>query len=266
MALIDNLISYWKLDEASGNAADSVGSNTLTNNNSATYSAGKINNGVNLVLASSQSLSIADASQTGLDLVGDFTFSFWVKFTSLPANTYTQGLVNKDDASNHSFNTYLYNVSGTYYIAVAINSTYKVTSITWAGAATGTWFYFTIRYTASTGVITCYVNDSSIGTATGLPTSIDNTAAAFKLGDDGYNPGSTINGHLNGSMDEVGVWSRVLTSGEVTSLYNSGAGFQYPFSADGPANLKTYNTNAKANIKSINTNLIANVKTLNTNA
>lgn len=33
----------------------------------------------------------------------------------------------------------------------------------------------------------------------------------------------------------------------------------------GPANLKTYNTNAKANIKTINTNAIANVKTLNTN-
>ena len=35
--------------------------------------------------------------------------------------------------------------------------------------------------------------------------------------------------------------------------------------AVGPANLKTYNTNATANIKSINTNLIANSKSLNTN-
>lgn len=35
--------------------------------------------------------------------------------------------------------------------------------------------------------------------------------------------------------------------------------------ASGPANLKTYNTNAAANIKTINTNAIANVKSLNTN-
>lgn len=42
--------------------------------------------------------------------------------------------------------------------------------------------------------------------------------------------------------------------------YTAGGG------ATGPANLKTYNTNAKANIKTINTNPIANVKTLNTNA
>ena len=40
----------------------------------------------------------------------------------------------------------------------------------------------------------------------------------------------------------------------------------YTEAVSGPANLKTYNTNAKANIKTINTNPIANVKTLNTNA
>ena len=40
----------------------------------------------------------------------------------------------------------------------------------------------------------------------------------------------------------------------------------YHEASSGPANLKTYNTNAKANIKTINTNAIANVKTLDTNA
>lgn len=46
MALTDNLVSYWKLDESSGNASDSVGSNTLTNNGTAGYASGKINNAV----------------------------------------------------------------------------------------------------------------------------------------------------------------------------------------------------------------------------
>ena len=58
MALTDNLVSYWKLDESSGNAADSVGSNTLTNTGTATYAAGKINNGV-VVNGSSQRLDSA---------------------------------------------------------------------------------------------------------------------------------------------------------------------------------------------------------------
>lgn len=39
-----------------------------------------------------------------------------------------------------------------------------------------------------------------------------------------------------------------------------------PVPAAGPANLKTYNTNATANIKTMNTNAIANVKTFDTNA
>ena len=38
-ALTDNLVSYWKFDESSGNTTDSVGSNNLTNNNSVGFSA-----------------------------------------------------------------------------------------------------------------------------------------------------------------------------------------------------------------------------------
>jgi hypothetical protein len=43
MALTDNLVAYYKLDESSGNAADIVNSITLTNT-STTYGTGKINN------------------------------------------------------------------------------------------------------------------------------------------------------------------------------------------------------------------------------
>ena len=32
-----------------------------------------------------------------------------------------------------------------------------------------------------------------------------------------------------GTIDEVGVWGRVLSASEVTALYNSGAGVAYPF-------------------------------------
>ena len=34
----------------------------------------------------------------------------------------------------------------------------------------------------------------------------------------------------DGRMDELGIWSRALNSSEVSELYNSGAGFAYPFS------------------------------------
>ena len=33
---------------------------------------------------------------------------------------------------------------------------------------------------------------------------------------------------LKGSADEVAIWSRALTDGEITTLYNGGAGTQVP--------------------------------------
>lgn len=37
---------------------------------------------------------------------------------------------------------------------------------------------------------------------------------------------------FDGLIDEVGIWSRAIDSTEVTSLYNGGAGLQYPFTTD----------------------------------
>jgi hypothetical protein len=34
--------------------------------------------------------------------------------------------------------------------------------------------------------------------------------------------------YFNGKIDEIGAWTRLLTSTEITELYNLGAGKQYP--------------------------------------
>jgi len=67
------LVSYWKLDEQSGNAIDSVSGNTLTNN-SVTYGDGKIGNGA-VLNGSSGYLSITNSNQKGLGITGDMTIS-----------------------------------------------------------------------------------------------------------------------------------------------------------------------------------------------
>jgi hypothetical protein len=75
MALTDNLVSYWKLDESSGNAADATGGgNTGTNNNTITYAAGKINNG-SVLNGSNQYFSFPNCPQTGN---GSFTVTMWI--------------------------------------------------------------------------------------------------------------------------------------------------------------------------------------------
>ncbi len=71
MAITNNLISYYKLDESSGNATDRFGGNTLTNT-STTYSTGKINNGA----VFNGSSSHLDAGAAVIPM-GAKTMSFW---------------------------------------------------------------------------------------------------------------------------------------------------------------------------------------------
>ncbi len=91
------------------------------------------------------------------------------------------------------------------------------------------------------------------------------------------------NGRANISKTAISKFG-LRAKGDVSALTPTGNNYVSFYSADqtgtsndpklvitytavvGPANLKTYNTNAAANIKTINTNVIANVKTLDTNA
>lgn len=236
-ALLTSLISYWKFDESSGNALDSDGYNTLTNNATATYSAGKINNGVALARASNQFMSIADASQTGLDLSTDFSFSAWVKVTTAPTSGQQFAIYGKDDngTTGRSYWFWYANSGGTLrfeyglfptgysypgYVSYTLNQ----------DLGTATWKHIVVVCTlanANATKFTLYVDGTSVGNGTLADgtgaTSIQNGAADFKIGQ-----GHTSGIQWDGMIDEVGIWSRTLSSTEVTSLYNGGAGLAYP--------------------------------------
>ncbi len=218
MSLITNLISYWKLDESSGNAADSVGGNTLANVNSATYSSAIINNGVNLVRASSQRLAITDAAQSGLDLTGDMTISGWVKFTSFPNQN---NLIGKEDLTSAGYSFYYENTGN--HLIFSTNSTASPKMVSWT-PSTGVWYHVAIVYTASGGLCDFYVDGIQQGTQqSGLAAPTDSPSD--------FTMGYLVNGgsHINASMDEWGIWSRTLSGSEISQLYNSGSGLSYPF-------------------------------------
>lgn len=227
MALTTNLVSYWKLDESSGNAADSVASNTLTNTG-VTYSAGKINNGGVFQSADlTDILSITDAAQSGLDIAGDIAISMWLKPASNPANNGNEfTLLQKNDtAANLSYSFRYSQISGSLQLrmrASSDGSASQAASVV-TDLGTGTFKHVVMSWKASTSTLTVYVNGASIntGTTTGI-TALFNGTSPFQIGNG--NPGA-----YDGMIDEVGIWSRELTGAEVTSLYNGGAGFQYPF-------------------------------------
>jgi hypothetical protein len=234
-ALTDSLVSYWKLDETSGTRADAHSSNDLTDNNTVGYGTGIINNGADFERDNGEYLSITDAAQTGLDITGDISISMWVKAESIPADY--MRLLGKNDADIENKGYYIqFRSPGANQSALSLtfyddssNATFVYSTDQYL-ASTGVWYHVVVTADVSAGAsgVTLYKNGSSISATTGVDnaTSISDTSAAFSIARNlqGSNPDS-----FDGIIDEVGVWNRVLTAEEVSDLYNSGAGFAYPF-------------------------------------
>lgn len=223
MALIDDLISYWKLDEISGNAEDSHGSNDLTNINSTPYVAAKINNGADFEASNSNQFSISNGAQSGLSLgSSDFSFSLWIKIESIGGN---KTLISKYKYTDNTRSYQLgIDTNGDIFLTTSSNGSDTPERIwTSANLTTATWYHIVVVKVGTSA--TLYINGTEISGGSGsLASSLYNTTADFRIG-----ALATDDNLYDGIIDEVGIWARALSSGEVSELYNSGAGLQYPF-------------------------------------
>ena len=228
-ALADNLVSYYNLDESSGNAADLVGSNTLVNSN-VTYSTGIVNNGA-VFDSSTDKLTVTDAGQSGLDFADDFSISAWINVTATGRN---HGIVSKGDNGAYQ---YLFWVDPGNKLVVDISQDGSQTASQYHRqisdaaqiSSTATWYHVGMTMDLGLNTIILYVNGASVASSVGYGsgvTAINNGAGDFSLGYENSFPNK-----LAGTLDEVGLWSRVLTSSEMTSLYNSGSACAHPFTA-----------------------------------
>jgi hypothetical protein len=229
MALTDNLVSYWKLDESSGDAADSVGDNDLTNNGTVTYSSGVINNGAALASSSSQNLIVSDPL---IAVNSDVSYSFWVKHTTVPGNgEIQQWMIHEINGDNDIYQSLMLQktVGGIQQIQIYIDGTSAIEDYYNSSIATDTWYHIVLTIDYASGYV-LYINGSSVKTGSAPAYgSGDTLTSRFSLGVCWFLDGNNYGRYFNGMMDEVGIWSRVLTSDEVVELYNSGDGLAYPF-------------------------------------
>lgn len=226
MSLLTDLVSYWKLDESSGNAADSVGSNTLTNNGTVTYAAGKINNGAVL---NGSSQYFTNASPTGITCATAFSFSIWLNPNDFDASG---GIGQRFFWRYIDANTimmFLTNTDGTVEAKIRKSGVnYNVKTNTTISAATLTMITITWDGTSSLKI---YKNTTDVSTAGGDPGYGAVTTVNFVIG----RRSTESAGYYDGMLDEMGFWSRALSGSEITQLYN----LQYPFSVDVAAPLIT---------------------------
>lgn len=232
MAMRDNLVSWWKLDEASGSRADAHGTNTLTDNNTVASATGKQSNAGDFEAGNSEYLSITDASQSGLDFSGDMTVQAWVKFESLPS-TNAMAIISKMTGAP-SGRAYFFGYDNGWhsganrllFFAYESSSLYTRGYYSWT-PTTGVWYHLVAVYSsASQGSVTFYIDGTAQTTTHDNQTggTIQNSSQPFRIGadDDGG-----VGRYFDGLIDEVAVWGRALSSGEVTTLYNGGSGVTY---------------------------------------
>lgn len=206
--LTTGLVSYYRLSDTT----DFYGSNNLTNNGGATFRAGKYNNGVDFgttIPQSSKALSFSTG--LGIDLSGAFSISFWAKIASTPG---VDGSCLLDWRSTTGTASYL--IVATNPSATTLgNCSFGGNNIKPDTALGTTWNHFVFTRTGA-GATAVYVNGNSVGTGTGANSNAGNK---FVLG--AY---TNIQFGLAGLIDEVGIWSKALSTTEISDLYNSGNG------------------------------------------
>jgi len=213
-----NLVAYWELNEESGTRVDSHASLDLTDNNTVLYSASGVQgNAADFELSNSEYLSRASeaALQTG-DI--DFTLGAWVKPESIGS---IMGIITKWNASpNRDYGLSL-NADGTVrFFTFDAGDAWLYMDST-ATLSAGTWYFITGWHSTATNKVYIKINDASPEEkAVGTPRA--STAAEFRVGSSNVGPY-----HFDGLLDEAFFYKKVLSSAELTWLYNSGSGRSY---------------------------------------
>ena len=217
-ALTDNIISYWKLDETSGNAVDATGNGHTGTVTTATQGvSGKIGNAVNFTGSGNIVAPNVASLQMGLN---SFTFAFWINCLHAPYAGNNGGVIGGDSgAAGFVINTSTYMYLTKVYPDSAYAPQYSQL------VPLNQWTFIAVTYNASNNNVTYYMNNLTPETYASTISSFDATAATDRLGEWANGSGDPYFGKL----DEVGMWSRVLSAGEISQLYNSGSGLTYPF-------------------------------------
>lgn len=206
-SLLNGIVAYWKLDDATGTSAvDATGNgNTGTLVNSPTWGPGKINDGVLCSSASSQYIQSPTLSLSG---GSGLSISCWLNPSSLSSNI--RSIWRADTITNF----------GLYDKNNVLNYYYNGSSFQLATFGVSLGWHFIVFTIDSSGNTYIYADGSQVLNMAFAKTIVN---SSFRFLSDAFSQ------NMDGTIDEIGVWSRPLSSPEASILYNGGVGLQYPF-------------------------------------
>lgn len=213
-------VGYWAMEEVSGSRYDQSGSNnTLTDSGTTLTGMGYYGNGIDFERDSSQSLSIADGSQTNLQLSSAFTISAWIKLESYGSSSTARANIVRKGNSATSNLSYSFEVggstSGNSFLGGQIST--NGTSFTTTHTATtplllDTWYHTTWLYDGSTSSL--FLNGNLVGTTTMSGTPSNDTQPFYV--------GINYDDYFDGIIDDVRVYNYARTPSQIALDYTTG--------------------------------------------
>jgi len=232
---------HLKLEETSGNRTDEVSSATFTDYNSVGYNASGIQDNCG-AFVSANSEYLKNTSLT-FSRDTDVSVSAWVYFDSFGSSGQSRGIFSLqlgDGTYYRQLTMRTYNNGGTVdmrycYTAGAGKEAYYNNYNVGTGVGTGAWAHVvvTVDYGST---VKYYVNGSEVPSSSfdiSTFTYYTNSNYSLLVGAESSSTGSPYAGrYMDGRIDEVSVWEGVvLSSTDVSTIYNSGDGIEF----DAPA-------------------------------
>ncbi len=234
--LLSSLLVFYNMNEASGTRVDAVGSGHDLNTTIGTVTAGTgiISNAITLAASSAIGrtggpgpiTTAAIGSSTG------FTITLWSFPTTLQDGKTIIGLHQDSDPLAQGSSTFSFLIQT---VTAATKLRFIVSNITGntvqhdtgTGLTENAWNFVACWFDPTLDLVYSQVNNGIINTA--AYTSTCAVSATHNLVFGGNSILDPAPNTLVGRTDAVGIWGRVLTAPERTTLYNAGAGKEHPF-------------------------------------
>ncbi len=218
IAIIDSLISYWKLDDTdNANALDAHASND------GTQESGVVDEATGQIVTAFSFDNVDDYVALGdIDITGEFSMSAWV---FLDATHNSNSVIISHTNSGDDSSQYVCMVNDTEAVSIewGDDPTNEIWNTSSGAVGLSAWHHIVITRNATLDNVEIYIDGVDQG-ATQSNASALGASDTTQIGKSKTFSGST----MDGTIDEVGIWDRILNQVEAISLYNFGRGLAYP--------------------------------------
>lgn len=230
--MTSNLVAHYKMNSRNFTEKDQTNVTDSTGVNNGTYVGRTFNNGVATNVSISDGAMSYDGSTSRLyanisnaNNPVDFTYSFWYYANSNSTTAGNNPIISKRDTNNQLIITIMQNSSNSNFGKIVINSYNQTGSLSGLNSNSlinnsNQWYHVVVSYVNSSHNFSYYVNgvydkSSTTGFVGDLYSSYNG------LTNIGYQSTGT-NLRLNGSLDNVMIYNRSLSSSEISALYSAG--------------------------------------------